>query len=251
MGSVSTMVASWVGPLAPTSSPIETRRAVTTPSIGGGIVERRFGGDLPARELDLPLVLRFRLLQGCLGAGLGGLRLLELQFVGFRLDGEERRTLLHLVAVFVVDLLQEPLHPRDQIGGIDRGGIAGRFQITRDRLPHRNRDGDLRRRRRHIAIVLPAAREHRGERDCGKTRTPHAVALLRARGQRPCGCRAAEQRDESAPLHSITSSARASSVGGTSRPSALAVLRLITNSYLVGACTGRSAGFSPLRMRST
>jgi hypothetical protein len=51
--------------------------------------------------------------------------------------------------------------------------------------------------------------------------------------------------------YSITSSARASSVGGTSRPRALAVLRLITSSYLVGACTGRSAGFSPLRMRST
>ena len=30
---------------------------------------------------------------------------------------------------------------------------------------------------------------------------------------------------------------------------ALAVLRLITISNLVGACTGRSAGFSPLRMR--
>src|SRR5215471_11418895 len=41
--------------------------------------------------------------------------------------------------------------------------------------------------------------------------------------------------------HSITSSARASNVGGTSRPSALAVLRLITSSYLVGSCTGRSA----------
>src|SRR5262245_3050342 len=52
-------------------------------------------------------------------------------------------------------------------------------------------------------------------------------------------------------LYSITSSARASSVGGTSRPSALAVLRLITSSYLVGACTGRSPGFSPLRIRST
>ena len=64
--------------------------------------------------------------------------------------------------------------------------------------------------------------------------------------------RAAGQRDELAPPHhSITSSARASSVGGTSRPSALAVLRLITSSYFVGACTGRSAGFSPLRMRST
>ena len=63
--------------------------------------------------------------------------------------------------------------------------------------------------------------------------------------------RAAKQRDELAPPHSITSSARASSVAGTSRPSALAVLRLITSSNLVGACTGRSAGFSPLRMRST
>jgi hypothetical protein len=51
--------------------------------------------------------------------------------------------------------------------------------------------------------------------------------------------------------HSITSSARASSACGTSRLSALAVFRLITSSYLVGACTGMSAGFSPLRMRST
>src|SRR5262249_47100420 len=74
--------------------------------------------------------------------------------------------------------------------------------------------------------------------------------LLRARRERPCR-RAAEERDELAALHSITSSARASSVGGTSRPSAFAVLRLITNSCFVGACTGRSAGFSPLRMRST
>jgi hypothetical protein len=32
---------------------------------------------------------------------------------------------------------------------------------------------------------------------------------------------------------------------------ALAVLRLMTNLYLVGACTGRSAGLSPLRIRST
>src|SRR6516164_9506624 len=51
--------------------------------------------------------------------------------------------------------------------------------------------------------------------------------------------------------YSITSSARAISEGGTVRPSAFAVLRLMVSSYLVGACTGRSAGFSPLRMRST
>src|SRR4029453_3866002 len=51
--------------------------------------------------------------------------------------------------------------------------------------------------------------------------------------------------------YSITSRARASSDGGTVMPSALAVLILITSSYLVGACTGMSAGFSPLRIRST
>jgi hypothetical protein len=52
-------------------------------------------------------------------------------------------------------------------------------------------------------------------------------------------------------VYSITSSARASRLGATSRPSDLAVLRLITSSYLLGCCTGKSAGFSPLRMRST
>jgi hypothetical protein len=50
-------------------------------------------------------------------------------------------------------------------------------------------------------------------------------------------------------LYSITSSARASSDGGTVRPSALAVLRLMTNSNLVGCWTGKSAGLAPLRIR--
>jgi hypothetical protein len=49
------------------------------------------------------------------------------------------------------------------------------------------------------------------------------------------------------PPHSITSSARASSEGGTVRPSAFAVLRLMASSYFVGACTGRSLGFSPFK----
>jgi hypothetical protein len=80
---------------------------------------------------------------------------------------------------------------------------------------------------------------------------PHPLALLRARHERPRGS-GAKQRDELAPFdHSITSSARASTVGGNSRPSALAVFRLIASSYLFGACTGRSAGLAPLRMRST
>src|SRR6516162_6665833 len=51
--------------------------------------------------------------------------------------------------------------------------------------------------------------------------------------------------------HSITWSARASSEGGMVTPSALAVLRLITNSIFVDWITGRSAGFCPSRMRAT
>src|SRR6266700_4835957 len=52
-------------------------------------------------------------------------------------------------------------------------------------------------------------------------------------------------------LYSITSSARVRRLGGISRPSAFAVLRLMTNSNLVGNSTGRSAGFAPLRILST
>ena len=50
--------------------------------------------------------------------------------------------------------------------------------------------------------------------------------------------------------YSITSSARASSMGGMVRPSARAVGRLITKSNLVDCTTGRSIGFSPFRMRA-
>src|SRR5215472_5092013 len=75
--------------------------------------------------------------------------------------------------------------------------------------------------------------------------------LLRARRERPGGGRAADERDELAPLHSITASARASSVGGISRPSALAVVRLITRSNLVGCSTGMSAGAVPRKILST
>src|SRR5262249_51553330 len=72
--------------------------------------------------------------------------------------------------------------------------------------------------------------------------------LLRRRRERPRR-RTAEQRDERAPSHSITSSAMASSPEGIVSLSAFAVVALITNSNFVGWRTGRSLGFSPLRMR--
>src|SRR5262249_35783863 len=72
----------------------------------------------------------------------------------------------------------------------------------------------------------------------------HPFALLRARRERP-RCRVADEGDELAAPHSITSLARASNVVGTVRPSALAVLILIASSYWAGACRGRAAGLSP------
>src|SRR5262245_38629243 len=91
--------------------------------------------------------------------------------------------------------------------------------------------------------------QHLGRVDPLPTQLQLWPSLVRARAA--TGGRLAVERDEIAALYSITSSARASRVSGTVRPSVLAVLRLIARSYLVGAWTGRSAGFSPLRMRST
>jgi hypothetical protein len=53
------------------------------------------------------------------------------------------------------------------------------------------------------------------------------------------------------PVHSITSSARSRIDGGTVKPSALAVLRLMNISNLVGCTTGKSAGFAPLSILAT
>jgi hypothetical protein len=80
---------------------------------------------------------------------------------------------------------------------------------------------------------------------------------LTARRMRLCRVTEMGQRDGDAALiphrnlpkvcrhHSITWLARRSSEGETSRPSILAVLRLITNSYRIGCSIGRSAGRVP------
>jgi hypothetical protein len=79
-----------------------------------------------------------------------------------------------------------------------------------------------------------------GQRDDNPTfATKSATRRLMHRSKRRAGCN----------VYSITSSASASSVGGISRPSILAVLRLIANSNLVDCMTGRSPGLSPLRIR--
>ena len=51
--------------------------------------------------------------------------------------------------------------------------------------------------------------------------------------------------------YSITSSATLRSLSGIVRPSALAVLRLIESSNVVGCSIGKSLGFAPLKILST
>ena len=68
------------------------------------------------------------------------------------------------------------------------------------------------------------------------------------RGEEP----ASHSAEECPPTHYwITSSARDKSDGEIVRPRALAVLRLITSSNLVGCSMGRSAGLAPFRILST
>src|SRR5215471_15896430 len=126
---------------------------------------------------------------------------------------------------------------------VARGPVIVRLDVASCRPTQAlQRLAERRNARLCLRIALGKAHQHAD--------APHALALLRARRERPSGRRAADERHELAAFHhSITSSARASSVAGTSRPSVLAVLRLIVNPIFVACMTGRSAGFSPLRMR--
>src|SRR5882724_2448899 len=56
---------------------------------------------------------------------------------------------------------------------------------------------------------------------------------------------------DSTPAYSITSSTRAKIESGLANPIAFAVLRLRTMSNFVACSTGRSAGFTPLKILST
>ena len=78
-----------------------------------------------------------------------------------------------------------------------------------------------------VRVGLKSARNH--------ANAPRAIGLLRPRHYRPRRRRhAAKRGDEvAAPYHSITSSAIASSVGGTMRPSMRAVSTLMTSSNLL------------------
>jgi hypothetical protein len=125
---------------------------------------------------------------------------------------------------------------------------------------------DFHRQREIAAPILPGRRE--GERDYSiarvasrglrwRRRSSGAIVSIRLNvrfGSEADMCDATAHvrfgpKADIVPLYSITSSARPSNDRGTLSPRDFAVLRFMTSSSLVNCCTGRSAGFSPRRMR--
>ena len=125
----------------------------------------------------------------------------------------------------------------------------------KDRLGSISKQGDRYLRSLFVAGALAVIRyakidgtKHRPWLTALLARRPTKVAAIALANKLARMAWAMMARGELPSPHSITSSARASSVAGTSRPRALAVCRLMTNSNLVDCRTGRSAAFAPLTM---
>src|SRR5262245_28014479 len=156
------------------------------------------------------------------------------------------------------------LPPERPLGGSQRAAEAG-CQFL-DRLVHGDDLVELRRKlldaRLHLRLCLRsrvacAARGQAGDRAGHLQRATASNFALAVHGdsslaiasmKRPSS--AAEQRDELATLHSITSSASVSRLSEIFRPSVFAVLKLITSSNLLANMIGRSPGLVPLRIRA-
>src|SRR6516225_2476909 len=80
---------------------------------------------------------------------------------------------------------------------------------------------------------------------------PPNLARLCACCERPHNGGAANEPDEFAPPHSITSSAVVRSIGGIFTPSDLAVFEFTISSKRVGRSAGKSAGLVPFRILAT
>src|SRR6516164_7988556 len=119
-------------------------------------------------------------------------------------------------------------HDRDRVacahGGDDRRVAADHEHVDREALQFGRQVAEA------IELAVGAAILHLKVTPRIEIAKADELRLLRPRRERPRYRRAAEQRDELAPFHSITSSAMASSVGGTVRPSIRAVRALMTNS---------------------
>jgi hypothetical protein len=93
------------------------------------------------------------------------------------------------------------------------------------------------------------ASDRRARRLRGMSAVPLIATELVTRGIPSLGANNGLPQCSKSHLYSMTSSASAINLSGTSRPSIFAVLRFMIISNLVGNSTGKSAGLSPLRIR--
>src|SRR4029079_12468296 len=105
-------------------------------------------------------------------------------------------------------------------------------------------------RRRGIRLFLLQAGKRRLVLLIGEIDLDRAAREQRADDEREEEHRVLAQQ-AAARLHAITRSANTRLDGGIARPSARAVLRLITSSKREGCSTGSSEALPPLRMRTT
>jgi hypothetical protein len=125
--------------------------------------------------------------------------------------------------------------PQSQVGAtINTAGAAGKAAALRDSCPLHRRSG---------SFASRLAKSDDRSTSASPRKRPSCCVTA--------NCREGPTRDSRSAAtkfhHSITSSARAKSVGGIVNPSALAVFRLMTSSNLTVCWTGRSAGLAPLR----
>ena len=119
---------------------------------------------------------------------------------------------------------------------------------------------------RHLKSPASPTVSQLGSRDVGKFRRRLHSDLINVRfgplcGLKPdisrgprsakSGCEQMRQMTRRLCAYSITSSARARRDGGMVRPSALAVVKLMMRSNLVGCSTGMSPGLAPRMILST
>jgi len=132
----------------------------------------------------------------------------------------------------------------ENVGGLVLDAVAERER--NDRSPQRGRQGYL------AKLLVGRLFTDLSQRfRCVLRIADHFFAPAKMVGLVPVSAASKCSKVRQQMVYSITSSACATSVAGTEKPSALAVLRLIAVSNLTGAWTGSSAGFAPLRMRST
>jgi hypothetical protein len=137
--------------------------------------------------------------------------------------------------------LDQPQAPPFQDAGLFFGPLStplGGFQKQREPRVHAGR----RPTKAALASTSKSSSFHsRDERETEARLTISCLGLVFRDSGLQCGCSCNHAIQQSsgragviAPLQSITSSARPSNVSGTVKPSAFAVLRLITNSNFVG-----------------